>query len=43
MEGGGYVAASALLLCFDAPWEVGLVVGAEDVVVDVGVDVFGVY
>ncbi len=38
-----YLAASALLFGFDAPWEVGFVVGVEDVVVDLGVDVFGVY
>lgn len=37
-----YFAASALLLRLDAPWQIGLAVLVEDVVVDLGVDVFGV-
>lgn len=41
--GNGYLAASALLLRFDAPWQVGLVVRVEDVVVDLGVDIFRIY
>ena len=35
-----HLAASALLLGFDAPWEIGLAVRVEDVVVDLGVDIF---
>lgn len=39
---GRYLAASALLLCLDAPWQVGLAVRVENVVVNFRVDVFRV-
>lgn len=37
-----YLASPALLLGFDAPWQVGLAVRVEDVIIDLGVDVFRV-
>ena len=37
---GNYLAACALLLRFDTPWQRRFTVGVEDVVVDVSVDVF---
>ena len=39
-DGGSHITAPTLLLSFHAPWYVRLTIGAEDVVVDVAVDVF---